>query len=125
MNCLRNEYPVNAKSISPSLFGKPSKRSYRAAVKQVILNIQARAGLSDDQLAEIIGSCKETVANWRDEATTMDSLPLLTIAYCFGEEAIDPIRQLYLCAPVDDETALEKVNRLQRELSQAIAELTA
>jgi len=114
---LRNQYPLGAKSISPSLFGKPSKRSYRAAVKQVVLDIQAKHGLSDEQLAEIVGGCKETVANWRDEASSMDSVTLLIFAYCFGEEAIDPVRQLYLCAPPSDETPSEKRRRLIRELA--------
>jgi hypothetical protein len=117
MNCLRNEYPVNAKSISPSLFGKPTKRSIRAAVKQMILDVQASNGLSDEELAEVIGGCKETVANWRDEAATMNTEALLVFAYSFGEEAIAPLRNLYLCAPPSDETKVEKRRRLIRELA--------
>jgi hypothetical protein len=117
MNCFRNEYPINAKSISPSLFGKPTKRSIRAAVKQMILSVQASNGLSDEELAEVIGGCKETVANWRDEAATMNTEALLVFAYSFGEEAIEPLRQLYLCAPVSDETTEEKRRRLIRELA--------
>ena len=123
MNCLRNEYPVNAKSISPSLFGKPNKRSIRAAVKQMILDVQASNGLSDEELAEIIGGCKETVTNWREEASTMNTEALLLFAYCFGEEAIAPVRNLYLYAPPQtDETPAMKVDRLYRELARAIQE---
>jgi len=114
---LRNTHPLGAKSFSPSLFGKPTKRSYRAAVKHIILDVQARAGMSDEELAEVIGSCKETVANWRDEASSMDVLSLLTLAYCFGEDAIDPVRQLYLCAPPSDETTSDKRKRLIREMA--------
>lgn len=116
MNCLRNEYPLATKSISPSLFGKPTKRSIRSAVKQMILRVQAANGLSDEELAEIIGGCKETVANWRDEAATMNTEALLVFAYSFGEDAIEPLRQLYLCAPPSDETTAEKRRRLLREL---------
>jgi bacteriocin-like protein len=122
MNCLRNEYPTCQKSISPSLFGKPTKRSIRAAVKQMILAVQASHGLSDEELAEIIGGCKETVANWRDEAATMNTEALLVFAYSFGEDAIAPLRQLYLCAPTSEETVPEKRRRLIRELQSLEAD---
>lgn len=119
MNCLRNEYPQSEKSISPSLFGKPTKRSIRAAVKQMILDIQARHGFSDEELAEVIGGCKETVENWRNEAATMNTEALLIFAYCFGEEAIAPVRNLYLCAPVDQRSKNDLIRNAVGLLTQA------
>lgn len=120
MNCLQNEYPLAANSISPSLFGKPSKRAIRAAVKQMILDVQARNGLSDDELAEIIGGCKETVANWRDEASTMNTEALLVFAYCFGEEAIEPVRALYRGGePSPAPTAADDLTHAQRLIDRA------
>ncbi len=120
MNSLRNEYPLNANSISPSLFGKPTKRAIRAAVKQMILAVQARHGLSDEELAEVIGGCKETVANWRDESSTMNTEALLIFAYCYGEDAIEPIRALYRGgAPATEPTATDDLTHAQRLIDRA------
>jgi hypothetical protein len=87
------------------------------------LDVQASNGLSDEELAEVIGGCKETVTNWREEASTMNTEALLLFAYCFGEDAIAPVRSLYLCAPPQcDETPVQKIDRLHRELGRAIQE---
>jgi hypothetical protein len=123
MNCLRNSYPPSTKALSPSLFGRPTERSYKAAVKQVILDLKAASGLSSRELEPILGCCKETIDNAEEEATILNVLTLLNIAYAFGEDAIGPVRELYLCAPPrSDETPSEKVDRLHRELANAISE---
>jgi hypothetical protein len=49
---------------------------------------------------------------------------LLNIAYAFGEEAIEPVRALYLCAPAEPETTAEKRRRLIRELAALIVTRT-
>jgi DNA-binding XRE family transcriptional regulator len=123
MNCLRNEYPHLAKSVSPPLFGRPTERAYKAAVKQIILALKAASGLSSVELAPVLGCCKETIDNAEEEATNLNVVTLLNIAYAFGEEAIAPVRSLYLYAPPQsDETPAKKVDRLYRELARAIQE---
>jgi hypothetical protein len=53
----------------------------------------------------------------------MNTEALLVFAYSFGEDAIGPVRSLYLCAPPQcDETPAQKVDRLHRELARAIQE---
>jgi hypothetical protein len=112
-----NVFPVGEETFPRSLFGKPSRNAYRAAIKRIILDLKASKGLSDWELAEQIGCHKDTIENAQEQACSLDVVTLLNIAYAFGEEAIDPVRQLYLCAPVDSETKDEKRRRLIRELA--------
>ncbi len=118
-----NIYPIGAETLPRSLFGKPTRRAYRAAVKQVVLDVQARKGMSDLELADLIGCHKETIENARNEDTSLDVLTLLNIAYAFGEEAIQPVRNLYLFAAVEDLTPLERIARATREIAAAAAEM--
>lgn len=120
-----NVHPLGAETLPRSLFGKPSRRAYRAAVKQIVLDVEARYGLSDLELADLIGCHKETIENARNEETSLDVLTLLNIAYAFGEEAIQPVRNLYLFAAVEETTPLERIARANREISAAAAELEA
>lgn len=120
-----NTYPLNAETLPRSLFGRPSRRAYRAAVKQIVLDVQARKGLSDLELADLIGCHKETIENARNEDTSLDVLTLLNIAYAFGEEVIQPVRNLYLFAAVEELTPLERIARANREIIAATAELEA
>jgi hypothetical protein len=111
-----NVFPSTVETFPRSLFGKPSRRSYRAAIKRIILDLKASKGLSDWELAEQIGCHKDTIENAQDEACSLDVVTLLNIAYAYSEAAIEPVRALYLCAPVEAETIPEKRKRLIREL---------
>jgi DNA-binding XRE family transcriptional regulator len=85
--------------------------------------VKAVHGLSNEGLADEIGCHKDTVANAEDEVGNLDPVTLLNIAYAFGEEAIEPVRELYLCAPPQvEESPSQKVDRLHRELAKAIQE---
>jgi DNA-directed RNA polymerase specialized sigma subunit len=112
-----NVFPQSEETFPRSLFGKPSRNAYRAAIKRIILDLKASKGLSDWELAEHIGCHKDTIENAQEMSSSLDVVTLLNVAYAFGEEAIDPVRQLYLCAPVDSETKDEKRRRLIRELA--------
>jgi hypothetical protein len=112
-----NVFPSGEETFPRSLFGKPARNSYRAAIKRIILDLKASKGLSDWELAEHIGCHKDTIENAQEQACSLDVVTLLNIAYAFGEEAIEPVRALYLCAPVEQETVTEKRRRLIRELA--------
>jgi predicted transcriptional regulator len=112
-----NVFPSGEETFPRSLFGGPSRRSYRAAIKEIILNVKARYGLSDWDLAERIGVHKDTIENAQEEVATLDVVTLLNIAWTFGEDAIAPVRALYLCAVREPETTAEKRRRLIRELA--------
>ena len=73
---------------------RPTKKSYRAAVKQIILNLQADHGLNDPELAERLGCSGPTVANVRKELTNLDGVTLANIEYEFGPGALDPLLAL-------------------------------
>lgn len=109
-------YP-SPETFSRSLFGRPSSGSYRAAIAQVIRDVKARHKLSNERLAEIIGCSEQTIANAEADRAenNLNPVTLLNIAYAFGEEAIDPVRQLYLCAPVDPPTLFDRLDRIERE----------
>jgi DNA-binding XRE family transcriptional regulator len=102
-----------------SLFGRPSSRSYRVAVAQIIRDVKASNKLSNERLAELIGCSEQTVANAENECGDLTAVILLSIGYAFGEEAIDPVRSLYLCAPVEMATKDGLIRRAIGLLNQA------
>ena len=73
--------------------------------------------MNKTELAEQIGCHRDTIENAQEEACSLDVVTLLNIAYAYGEETIEPVRALYLCAPATTETAVEKRTRLIRELA--------
>lgn len=100
-----------------SLFGSPTRAAYRSAIAAIIRDVKAIHGLSNERLAERLRCSESTVFNAENENGNLDAVTLLTIAFEFGEQSIDPVRQLYLCAPPSSETVAEKRRRLIRELS--------
>jgi DNA-binding XRE family transcriptional regulator len=100
-----------------SLFGRPSSRSYRIAIAQVIRDVKARHKLSNERLGELIGCSEQTAANAENECGDLSPVTLLSIAYAFGEEAIAPVRSLYLCAPAEQPTIADRLDRIEREAS--------
>jgi DNA-binding XRE family transcriptional regulator len=104
-----------------SLFGRPTSGSYRAAVSQIIRDVKARHRLSNERLAELIGCSEQTIANAEGDRAenNLNAVTLLNIAYAFGEEAIEPVRALYLCAPVDAPTKDGLIRRAVGLLNQA------
>jgi len=73
---------------------RPTKKSYRSAVKQIVLAIQAEHGLNDPELAERLGCSAPTIANARRENTNLDGVTLANIEYEFGPSALDPFLAL-------------------------------
>jgi hypothetical protein len=117
-----NVFPVGEETFPRSLFGKPSRNAYRAAIKRIILDLKASKGLSDWELAEQIGCHKDTIENAQDEACSLDVVTLLNIAYAYGEGAIEPVRSLYLCAPADEPlTKNDHIRKAREHLNAAEA----
>lgn len=73
---------------------RPTKKSYRAAVKQIIHDLQVNYGLNDHDLAERLGCSGPTIANARNERTNLDGVTLANIEYEFGPSALDPFLKL-------------------------------
>lgn len=102
-----------------SLFGRPSSRSYRIAVAEIVRNVKAQHKLSNERMAEIIGCSEQTVANAENECGDLTAVILLSVAYAFGEEAIEPVRQLYLCAPADQLSKNDHIRKAREHLNIA------
>lgn len=111
--------PSAAETFPRSLFGKPSRNAYRAAVKEIILNIQAAKKWSNLELADFLGCHKDTIENVIDETSSLDVITLLNVAYAFGEEAIAPVRNLYLCAPADQLSKNDHIRKAREHLNIA------
>ena len=79
------------------IFEPPRRKTFRAAVAKTIRDLKAARGLSNVELAEAIGCCEDTIENAENQHNDMSPVFLLSIAFHFGEHAIDPVRQLYLC----------------------------
>lgn len=73
---------------------RPTKKSYRDAIKKIVLNLQAVHGLNDGELAERLGCSAPTIGNARREASNLDGVTLANIEYEFGPSAIDPFMEL-------------------------------
>lgn len=106
---------------SRSLFGRPSSGSYKTAVAQMIRDVKARYRLSNERLAEIVGCSEQTIANAETERAenNLNPVTLLNFAYAFGEEAIEPVRQLYLCAPAEPKSILGELDRAEQSIRAA------
>lgn len=112
-----NVFPSGEESFPRSLFGRPTRKAYRAAVAQVIREVKARERLTNEALADMIGCHKDTVENAENEVGSLDPVTLLSIAYAYGEASIAPVRELYLCAPpLDRPSREERYRRVYAEL---------
>jgi transcriptional regulator with XRE-family HTH domain len=104
-------------SAARCLFGRPLGSSYRRAIASCLTALKARTGLSNIEMAEVLGCDEKTIRKaLTAENGNLDVITLLNIAYAYGEEAIEPVRALYLCAAREPETRDEKRRRLIREL---------
>lgn len=108
-----------------SLFGRPTGRSYRAAVAQVIRDVKASKRLTNEALAEAIGCSESTVYNAENEHGDLAAVTLFNIAFAFGEEAIAPVRELYLCGPAEPKTVSDRLDEIQADFNQLRKELGA
>lgn len=84
------------------IFQPPRQKTFREAVSKVIRDLKSRQSLSNVELAETIGCCADTISNAENENNDLGAVILLRIAFHFGEAAIDPVRQLYLCREHDE-----------------------
>ena len=120
MASLPNTYPSGQETFPVSLFGRrPTRNLYRAAVKQIVLSIMGQHNLNAEELAERIGVGEDTIKNAAREANSLEAVTLLNIAFAFGEEAIDPVRALYLIKPAEELSADDHLKRAEYHIAEA------
>lgn len=107
------------------LFDPPRKMSYRAAVAKIIRDLKSKHSLSNVKLADLLDCSDETISNAENENTDLNAVTLLRIAYRFGEAAIDPARELYLCRHVEPMTLAERFIEVRNELDRIGREIAA
>ena len=105
------------------LFGPPIQKSYRAAVAACVRQIKARHSLNNVSLADALGCSDQTIANAENEETDLSGVTLMRMAWTYGEEAIAPVRQLYLCGIVEPVTLTDRLDRIEQEAALIRKEL--
>jgi predicted transcriptional regulator len=90
-----NVFPHGAPALP--LFEAPRQKAFRAAVARTIRDLKSKRGLSNVELAETIGCCADTIGNAENENNDLSAIIILRLAFHYGEAAIDPIRELYMC----------------------------
>lgn len=115
---------MNAPNVLP-LFDPPRKMSYRAAVAKIIRDLKSKHSLSNVKLADLLDCSDETISNAENENTDLNAVTLFRIAYQFGEAAIEPARELYLCRHAEPKTLTERFTELRDELDRIGREIAA
>ena len=86
---------MNQPNVLP-IFPAPNGKLWRAAVAQVIRQLKASHKLTTVELADMIGCDASTVENAEAERNELRGATVARIGFEFGEEAIEPIRSLWL-----------------------------
>lgn len=114
---------MNAPNVLPlggvdlPLFEAPKQKTFRAAVAKTIRDLKAQYGLTNTELGEQIGCCADTISNAENENNDLGAVWLLRIAFHFGEAAIEPVRQLYLCRRgVPQRSVADRLRELAQEI---------
>jgi hypothetical protein len=71
-----------------------TQSSYREAVSQTISGLAAPEGLTDQDMAELIGNSAASVGNARNKKGDMSAVAMLSIGKAFGPEALNTILAL-------------------------------
>lgn len=106
------------------IFPVPDGNLFREAVAKSLRTIKREHGLSNGALADRLGCDVDTVKNALAEDREMRGSTVARIAYVFGEDAIRPIRELWLgrfAEPAPSPVA--RIAAAQEEIRKALAEL--
>jgi hypothetical protein len=99
----------------------PTQKSLRAAVAQIIRDIQAEHGETDQCTADRLGISIGTIRNARNETADLNALTIARIGPVYGADAVGPYNALYGATAhgivAHDAAPL-------RELAEALAALT-
>ncbi|AOF97888.1 hypothetical protein [Sphingobium sp. RAC03] len=82
---------------APSVLGKLprlTQSSYREAVSQTVSGLAAPEGLTDQDMAELIGNSAASVGNARNKKGDLSAVAMLSIGKAFGPESLNTILAL-------------------------------
>jgi DNA-binding XRE family transcriptional regulator len=107
------------------LFGRVSNRDYRAAVAQIVRELKAERGYSNERLAEIAGCSEGTIFNAENENGNLDPVILLNIALPHGgERRLRRVLSLINGNPEKPLTTEDRLDRIEREVAAIRKERT-
>lgn len=106
---------MNQPNVLP-IFPAPNGKLWRAAVAQVIRQVKASHRLTTVELADIIGCDASTVENAEAERNELRGATVARIGFEFGEEAIEPIRSLWLRRV--EEPRADPLDRIREAVAQ-------
>lgn len=106
------------------LFGRVANRDYRAAVAQMVRELKAECGYSNERLAEVAGCSEGTIFNAENENGNLDPVILLNIALPHGgERRLKRILALINGNPERPITMGDRLDRIEREAAAIRKEL--
>ncbi|EQB13256.1 hypothetical protein RLDS_16090 [Sphingobium lactosutens DS20] len=91
------DHDAGLRAGAPSGLGKLprlTQSSYREAVSQTISGLAAPEGLTDQDMAELIGNSAASIGNARNKKGDMSAVSMLSIGKAFGPEALNTIMAL-------------------------------
>lgn len=99
-----------------------TQSSYREAVSQTVVGLAANNGnLSDQDMADLLGTSAATVGNARNRKGDLSSMPLLAIGKAFRPEALSTVMALIGAKAVPaGSVCVGDVSRIPLEIATAL-----
>lgn len=99
------------------IFGKPTQKSYRAAIADCVRHIKAKHKLTNAALAEVVGCSAETISNAENENTDLNAVIFLKLWYEFGSEEVSPVTDLATRRCEQPKTLQDRFNDIVAQVS--------
>ncbi len=103
------------------LFNPPSRDDCLKAVSRALLRIRSN-GWTCDSLGKALDCSGDTIENASNEKSLLCFTSLARMAFHFPDE-FDLVEALWTCAAVEEPTALDRLDRIEREAGAVRKEL--
>ena len=98
-----------------------TQSSYREAVSQTIASRQASEGLSDQDMADLLGTSAATVGNARNRKGDLSSVSLLAVGKAFGAAELNTVLALIGAKAVPADTiCCDNVAHIPVQIAEAL-----
>ncbi|PHP21393.1 hypothetical protein CG471_02145 [Sphingobium sp. IP1] len=109
---------------APSVLGKLprlTQNSYREAVSRTVAAQQASDDLTDQDMADLLGTSAATVGNARNKKGDLGAIAMLSIGKAFGPEALNTILALIGAKAVPaDALCCDNVGHIPLKIAEAL-----
>ena len=123
------DHGTSLRAGAPSVLGKSvrlTQNSYREAVSQTVSALAAPEGLTDQDMADLLGNSAASVGNARNKKGDLSAVAMLSIGKAFGPESLNTILSL-IGAKAVPATAVccENVGHIPLKIAEALPLLIA